>query len=120
MLTIMNGGVRFDFIRPGWGELKGVVLRRQREACALCGRRKSDKVALWRVFPEYEAIAGTPPGRVGVVTAGLCGRCLRQPDAAGRAVRQILRFVAARARAQGLPMPPTPEIPVVDVRVGPD
>jgi hypothetical protein len=116
----MNGGDRFDFIRPDLDELAGVVRRRRREACALCRRRRSHKVLVWPVYPEYDRIAGTPPGRVGVVTAGLCGRCAGGRDAAGRAVRQILSFVAARARAQGLPTPPTPEIPVVDVRVGPD
>jgi hypothetical protein len=116
----MNDGVRFDFIRPDWDELDGVVRRRRRGACGLCRRRRSHKVLVWPVYPEYDAIAGTPPGRVGVVTAGLCKRCCRERDAAGRAARQILSSVAARARAMGLPMPPTTEMPVIEVRAGPD
>jgi hypothetical protein len=116
----MSGRSHIEFVKPTRHDVDRVVRRRRGAPCDLCGLRRSEDVLVWPVYPEYAAIVGTSPGRAAVVTVGLCGRCKRGEDAAGRAMRQILAFVAARARAKGLPMPPTTEMPVIEVRAGPD
>jgi hypothetical protein len=113
----MKESDHFDFLPLTLDGFDEVLRRRRRDACVLCRRRKSHKLLSWPVYPEYARIAGTPPGLLGVITVGLCQRCLGERDAVKRGFGFILRLLADRARARGLRMPPTPEIPVIEVPI---
>jgi hypothetical protein len=96
-------------------ELAALIRRRSKGPCDVCGRRPGRTVIYWQVHPEYREIMGTPPGEMGVISVALCAPCARNPDILGRAKADILGLVEDSARAKGLPMPPTPEMPAIDI-----